>query len=230
MPQVKDHGYASGVSEQLIQLEPRIGVVSPGDRAKWEARARFLAWGGIAWHFIEFAIAIAAGVAAGSIALIGFGADSLIEGVAGFVVIWLFTGSRLESHSAERRAQQMIAASFFVLAAYVSVEAIRTLVAAQEPETSWVGIGLAAVTAPTMPLLARAKRRVGEKLNSSATVKEGAQNMVCAYLSVALLVGLLLNALAGLWWADPAAALVIAAVAANEGRESWRGEGCCDAC
>ena len=230
MPQVKDHGYASGVSEQLIQLEPRIGVVSPGDRAKWEARARFLAWGGIAWHFIEFAIAIAAGVAAGSIALIGFGADSLIEGVAGFVVIWLFTGSRLESHSAERRAQQMIAASFFVLAAYVSVEAIRTLVVAQEPETSWIGIGLAAVTAPTMPLLARAKRRVGQKLNSSATVKEGAQNMVCAYLSVALLVGLLLNALAGLWWADPAAALVIAAVAANEGRESWRGEGCCDTC
>jgi divalent metal cation (Fe/Co/Zn/Cd) transporter len=93
-----------------------------------------------------------------------------------------------------------------------------------------VGIGLAAVTAPTMPLLARAKRRVGEKLNSSATVKEGAQNMVCAYLSVALLVGLLLNALAGLWWADPAAALVIAAVAVREGRESWRGEGCCDTC
>jgi divalent metal cation (Fe/Co/Zn/Cd) transporter len=204
--------------------------VPAADRAKWEARARLLAWGGIAWHFIEFAIAIAAGVAAGSIALIGFGVDSLIEAVAGFVVIWLFTGSRLQSHSAERRAQQMIAGSFFVLAAYVSVEAIRTLLAANEPGTSWVGIGLAAVTAPTMPLLAIAKRRVGQKLNSSATVKEGAQNMVCAYLSVALLAGLLLNALAGWWWADPAAALVIAAVAAKEGRESWRGEGCCDHC
>jgi divalent metal cation (Fe/Co/Zn/Cd) transporter len=218
------------VSEQLIQLEPRVEVVSPDDRAKWEARARLLAWGGIAWHFVEFAIAIAAGVAASSIALIGFGADSLIEGVAGFVVIWLFTGSRLQSHSAERRAQQMIAASFFILAAYVSVEAIWTLISANEPGTSWVGIGLAAITAPTMPLLARAKRRVGQKLNSSATVKEGAQNMVCAYLSVALLVGLLMNALAGWWWADPAAALVIAAVAANEGRASWRGEGCCDTC
>jgi divalent metal cation (Fe/Co/Zn/Cd) transporter len=227
---VKDGGYASRVSEQLIHLEPRIGVVSPGERAKWEARARFLAWGGIAWHFIEFAIAIAAGVVASSIALIGFGADSLIEAIAGLVVIWLFTGSRLQSPTAERRAQQLIAASFFVLAVYVSVEAVRTLVSAQEPETSWVGIGLAAVTAPTMPLLAKAKGRVGEKLNSSATVKEGAQNMVCAYLSVALLAGLLLNALAGWWWADPAAALVIAAVAVKEGRESWRGEGCCDAC
>ena len=218
------------MSEQFIQLEPRVEVVSLDERTKWEARARLLAWGGIAWHFVEFAVAIAAGIAASSIALIGFGADSLIEGVAGFVVIWLFTGSRLQSHSAERRAQQMIAASFFVLAAYVSVEAVWALISANEPGTSWVGIGLAAITAPTMPLLARAKRRVGQKLNSSATVKEGAQNMVCAYLSVALLVGLLMNALGGWWWADPAAALVIAAVAANEGRESWRGEGCCDTC
>ena len=145
-------------------------------------------------------------------------------------MIWLFTGRRLHSDTAERRAQQLIAASFFVLAAYVGVEAIRTLVQGDHPEASWVGIGLAAVTAPTMPLLALAKRRVGSKLGSSATVKEGAQNMVCAYLSAALLVGLLANALAGWWWADPAAALVIAAVAVKEGRESWRGEGCCDMC
>lgn len=189
-----------------------------------------LAWGGIAWHFIEFAIAIAAGIAAGSIALIGFGADSLIESFAGFVVVWLFTGQRLHSSTAERRAQQVIASSFFVLAAFVGAEAVRTLVDGSHPEASWVGIGLAAVTAVTMPLLARAKRRVGSRLDSSATVKEGAQNMLCAYLSVALLVGLLANALAGWWWADPAAALVIAAVAVREGRESWRGEGCCDAC
>jgi divalent metal cation (Fe/Co/Zn/Cd) transporter len=93
-----------------------------------------------------------------------------------------------------------------------------------------VGIALAAFTAPTMPLLAIAKRRVGQRLGSSATVKESAQTMLCAYLSVALLVGLLANALAGWWWADPAAALVIAAVAVREGRESWRGEGCCDVC
>lgn len=199
-------------------------------RQRLVRRARLLAWGGIAWHFIEFAIAIAAGIAASSIALIGFGADSLIESAAGFVVVWLFTGSRLQSPTAERRAQQLIAVSFFVLAAYVGVEATLTLVGGDHPGTSWVGIGLAAVTAPTMPLLARAKRRLGDQLGSSATVKEGAQNMVCAYLSVALLVGLLANALAGWWWSDPIAALFIAAVAVKEGRDSWRGEGCCDAC
>src|SRR5204862_7013515 len=119
---------------------------------------------------------------------------------------------------------------FYVLAAYVGEEAIRTLASGDHPGTSWVGIGLAAFTAPTMPLLALAKRRVGTELNSSATVKEGAQNMLCAYLSVALLVRLLINAVAGWWWADPAAALFIAAVALKEGRESWRGEGCCAAC
>ncbi|HEX6702778.1 MAG TPA: cation transporter, partial [Gaiellaceae bacterium] len=131
---------------------------------------------------------------------------------------------------AERRAQQLIAISFFVLAAYVAVESIRTLLLNERPGVSWVGIGLALFTAPTMPLLARAKQRVGERLRSAATAKEGRQNMVCAYLSIALLVGLGLNALFGWWWADPAAALVIAAVAVQEGRETWRGEGCCDHC
>jgi divalent metal cation (Fe/Co/Zn/Cd) transporter len=205
----------------------RVPLALGSERAKLQRKARLLAWGGITWHFVEFAIAIAAGIAAGSIALIGFGADSLIESFAGIVVVWLFTGARLTSPTAERRAQQLIAVSFFVLAAYVTAEAIRTLVAADRPETSWIGIGLAAFTAPTMPLLAVMKRRIGQRLGSSATVKEGAQNMVCAYLSVALLVGLLLNALVGWWWADPAAALVIAAVALREGRESWRGDGCC---
>jgi divalent metal cation (Fe/Co/Zn/Cd) transporter len=201
-----------------------------GERAKLEQRARLLAWSGIAWHVVEFGIALGAGIAAGSIALIGFGADSLVEAFAGVVVVWLFTGRRIGSQIAERRAQQLIAASFFALAAYVAVEAVRTLAIANEPRTSWVGIGLAAFTAPTMPLLALAKRRVGQRLGSSATVKEGAQNLVCAYLSVALLAGLLANALAGWWWADPAAALVIAGVAAREGRASWRGEGCCETC
>jgi len=208
----------------------RLSVPPPAERASLERRARLLAWGGIAWHIVEFAIAVGAGVAAGSIALIGFGADSLIEAFAGLVVVWLFTGARLRSHTAERRAQQLIASSFFVLAAYVGIESIRDLVDGHHPSASWVGVALAAVTAPTMPLLARAKRHLGQKLNSSATVKEGAQNMLCAYLSVALLVGLLLNAVAGLWWADPAAALVIAALALKEGRQSWRGQGCCDAC
>jgi divalent metal cation (Fe/Co/Zn/Cd) transporter len=213
------------VSVQAIRLTAPLG-----GRRRLERRARLLAWGGIAWHVVEFAIALGAGIAAGSIALIGFGADSLIEAFAGLVVVWLFTGRRLGSANAERRAQQLIAVSFFVLAAYVGVEAVRTLVIASEPRTSWVGIGLAAFTAPTMPLLALAKRRVGEGLGSSATVKEGAQSMLCAYLSVALLAGLLANALAGWWWADPAAALAIAVVAAREGRESWCGKGCCDAC
>jgi divalent metal cation (Fe/Co/Zn/Cd) transporter len=207
----------------------------PGRRADEEAQhlrrhARHLAWGGIAWHAVEFVIALGAGIAASSIALVAFGIDSLIEAAAGFVVIWLFTGARVHSPTAERRAQQLIAISFFVLAGYVVVESVRMLVAGDHASTSWVGIGLALVTAPTMPLLARAKRNVGNRLHSAATVKEGAQNMVCAYLSVALLVGLLANALAGWWWADPVVALVIAAVAVNEGRESWRGEGCCDAC
>ena len=219
------------MSSQTINVAAgRFTPLPPIERAKLQQRARLLAWGGIAWHFIEFAIALAAGIAAGSIALIGFGADSLIEAFAGFTVIWLFTGRRLHSGTAERRAQQLIALSFYVLAAYVGVEAVRTLVAGDHPGTSWVGIGLAAFTAPTMPLLAGAKRRVGSKLNSSATVKEGAQNMLCAYLSVALLAGLLLNAVAGWWWADPVAAMFIAVVALKEGGESWRGEGCCDAC
>jgi divalent metal cation (Fe/Co/Zn/Cd) transporter len=220
------------VSQQLVEVKPleRLSVLPLGERARLQRRARLLAWGGIAWHFIEFAIALGAGIAAGSIALIGFGADSLIEAFAGFVVVWLFTGRRLHSESAERRAQQIIAVSFFVLAVYIGVEATHAIVSREQPQASWVGIGLAAFTAVTMPVLARAKRKVGSKLNSSATVKEGAQNMLCAYLSVALLVGLLANALAGWWWADPAAALVIGAVAGREGKASWKGEGCCDAC
>lgn len=200
------------------------------ERGKLERQARRLAWGGIGYHFVEFAVALVAGITAGSIALIGFGADSLIEAGAGFVVLWLFTGQRLGSERAERRAQQLIAGSFFVLAGYVTVESLRSLFGGNEPEASWLGIGLAAFTMVTMPLLALAKRRIGQKLHSPAAVKEASQTQLCAYLSVALLVGLLANALAGWWWADPAAALVIAGVAVREGVESWRGEGCCDAC
>ena len=220
---------------ELIQLRPAprpriLPIVAPSDRARLERQARLLAWGGIAWHFVEFGIALFAGVVAGSIALIGFGADSLVEALAGFVVLWLFTGGRGSSAASERRAQQLIAVSFYLLAAYVGIEAVRTLVGGDQPQTSWVGIGLAAFTAPTMPLLAIVKRRLGQRLQSAATVKEASQTQLCAYLSVALLIGLLANALLGWWWADPAAALVIAAVAVREGRQSWRGEGCCDAC
>jgi divalent metal cation (Fe/Co/Zn/Cd) transporter len=210
-------------------------VVSPRrpgstERVRLERRARRLAWGGNVWHVAEFAIALAAGISASSIALVGFGIDSLIEVLAGSVVVWLFTGRRLGSEAAERRAQQVIAVSFLLLAAYVAVESARTLVGSVHPDPSWVGIGLAAATAPTMPLLARAKRRVGHRLGSAATVAEGAQNLLCAYLSVALLAGLGANALLGWWWADPLAGLAIAAVAAREGFESWRGRACADGC
>jgi divalent metal cation (Fe/Co/Zn/Cd) transporter len=213
-----------------LRVAQPAGALTAEERARLVGRARLLAWGGNAWHFVEFAIALGAGIAAGSIALVGFGFDSLIESLAGFIILWRFGASRVHSESAERRAQQLIAASYFLLAAYVCVESTRTLLGSSHPETSWIGIGLAAVTAPTMPLLARAKQRVGRKLNSSATVSEAWQNMICSYLSIALLVGLGANAQFSWWWADPAAALVIAAVAAREGVESWRGEGCCDAC
>lgn len=196
------------------------------ERERLVRRARLLAWGGNAWHVIEFAIALGAGIAAGSLALTAFGIDSLVEGLAGLIIVWRFSGRRSHAGSAERRAQQLVAASYLILVLYIVVEATRALVAGDQPEASWVGIGLAAFTAPTMPLLARAKRRVGHELNSAATVSEAEQNQICAYLSIALLIGLLANALVGWWWADPAVALVIAAVAAREGWESWKGESC----
>jgi divalent metal cation (Fe/Co/Zn/Cd) transporter len=212
-----------------IQLQRRLPTLPPQERAALERRARLLAWGGNAWHLVEFGIAVGAGVVAGSVALVGFGIDSAIEALAATVIVWLFSGRRIGSHTAERRAQQLIAGSYAVLVLYIGVESIRDLAGAHHPSVSWVGIGLAAFTAPTMPFLAAAKRRVGHRLNSSATVSEAAQNQLCAYLSIALLIGLLANALAGWWWADPAAALVIAALAGKEGIDSWRGNSC-DCC
>jgi divalent metal cation (Fe/Co/Zn/Cd) transporter len=210
-----------------VQLQRRLPVMPSRERLALERRARLLAWGGNAWHVVEFGVAIVAGIVAASPALIGFSLDSLIELAAGFVIVWLY---RLRSGRAdERRAQRLVAASYFLLAAFILVESSYTLVGGRHPDVSWAGIGLAAFTAPTMPLLALAKRRVGHTLGSSATVSEAAQNQICAYLSIALLAGLLANALAGWWWADPAAALAIAAVAAKEGIESRRGRSC-DCC
>jgi divalent metal cation (Fe/Co/Zn/Cd) transporter len=177
----------------------------------------------------EAAVAIGAGAVAGSVALVGFGADSLIEAAAGLVVLWLMTGGRSASERAERRAQQLIAASFLLLAAYVGVEAVRDLLGGHHPGASWVGVGLAIVTLAAMPPLAAAKRRVGQRLGSSATASESRQTMLCAYLSAGLLAGLLANAVAGWWWADPIVALGIGAVALREARSAWRGESC-DCC
>jgi divalent metal cation (Fe/Co/Zn/Cd) transporter len=213
------------MSTHPIQLDRR--PQKSAERERLVRRAKQLAWLGVGWHGVEAAIAVGAGLIAGSIALVGFGADSLIESFAGFILLWRFAASRAASDDAERRAQKLIAISFYVIAAYVGFEAVRSLLVGDRPEASWVGIGLAAVTLMTMPPLAIAKGRIGEKLGSSATKSEGQQNMLCAYLSAALLVGLSANALFGLWWADPVTALVIAGVAVKEGRESWGGESCC---
>jgi divalent metal cation (Fe/Co/Zn/Cd) transporter len=216
------------VSSQPIQIQAS-KAPKADEREKLVRRAKLLAWVGMGWHGIEAAIAVAAGAVAGSIALIGFGADSLIESVAGLILIWRFAASRSASEEAERRAQKLIALSFYLLAAYVGIESVRSLFTGEPPDPSWVGIGLSVVTLLTMPPLAIAKARIGEKLASSATKSEGQQNMLCAYLSAALLIGLGANALFGLWWADPVTALIIAGVAVKEGRESWRGESCCTA-
>ena len=213
------------MEQTMLPTLPSVAEVP--DRPALVRRAKLLAWIGLGWHGIEAAIAIGAGIIAGSIALVGFGADSLIEAVAGIILLWRFGAARASSEAAERRAQRLIGVSFYVIAAYVGVEAVRTLAGANHPDVSWVGIGLAAVTLVTMPPLAAAKGRVGERLNSSATKSEGRQNLLCAYLSGALLIGLGSNAVLGWWWADPVTALVIAAVAVREGREAWRGESCC---
>jgi divalent metal cation (Fe/Co/Zn/Cd) transporter len=200
------------------------------ERERLVRRAKYLAWLGLAWHGIEAAIAVGAGLAAGSIALIGFGADSVIEALAAVVLLWRFGDSRSGSDAAELRAQRLIGATFFLLATYVGIEAVRTLIAADHSDASWVGIGLAVVTMATMPILAAAKAKVGEQLGSSATKSEGRQNQLCAYLAGALLIGLGGNALFGLWWLDPAAALAVVAVALSEGRDAWRGESCAGNC
>jgi divalent metal cation (Fe/Co/Zn/Cd) transporter len=190
-------------------------------------RVRQLSWLSLLWMGAEGTIALVAGIAAGSIALVGFGIDSAIEGFASAIIIWRFTGWRLHSHAAEERAQKLVAIQFFLLAPYVSIEAVHKLVSGEEPSTSWLGMALTASSVIGMPLLGVAKRRLAVELGSAATKGEGNQNLLCAYLAGAVLVGLAGNALFGLWWLDPIAALFIALVAVREGRSTWRGEGCC---
>jgi divalent metal cation (Fe/Co/Zn/Cd) transporter len=193
-----------------------------------EARkAKWLSWASLAYMALEGIVAVVAGIAAGSIALIGFGLDSAIEGFASIVIVWRFTGWRTLSHEAERRAQKLVAVQFFILAPYVAYESGRALIEGARPEESMLGIVLAATSLILMPLLGRAKQRIGARIGSSATASEGKQNLLCAYLAGAVLVGLLGNALVGAWWLDPVVGLLIAGVAVQEGRESWRGEACC---
>jgi divalent metal cation (Fe/Co/Zn/Cd) transporter len=205
-------------------------TAQPGLGEEWlraARRARALSWLSLAWMGSEGAIAITAGILAGSIALIGFGLDSAIEGVASLVIVWRFTGQRLLSHTAEERAQKLVAIQFFILAPYVAFEAVQHLVGGARPETSVLGMVLTATSLVGMPFLGIAKQRLAAQLGSSATHGEGAQNLLCAYLAGAVFLGLAGNALFGWWWLDPIAALVIAAVAVREGLETWRGEGCC---
>jgi divalent metal cation (Fe/Co/Zn/Cd) transporter len=190
-------------------------------------RAKTLSWLSLAWMTVEGAVAITAGIVASSIALIGFGLDSAIEGFASVIIVWRFTGHRMFSEAAETRAQKLVAVQFFLLAPYVAFESTKTLANGDHPETSWVGIGLALGSVVLMPMLGIAKQRIADQLGSAATKGEGRQNMLCAYLAGALLVGLLGNTLAGAWWLDPAVGLLIAGLAVKEGREAWKGKGCC---
>jgi divalent metal cation (Fe/Co/Zn/Cd) transporter len=186
-------------------------------------RAKALSWLSLAWMTVEGAVAITAALIAGSVALLGFGIDSAIEGLASAIVIWRFTGTRRLS---EAGAQKAVAISFFLLAPYIAQDAIRALIAGDQPSTSWLGIGLSVSSIAAMPVLGRAKQRVGERLGSGATAGEGAQKLLCAYMAAGVLVGLAANAALGWWWLDPVVALVIATIAVREGRETWAGDGC----
>src|SRR5215210_7887301 len=156
------------------------------DRATYERlarRARVLSWLSLAWMTVEGGVAISAGVVASSIALVGFGLDSAIEGFASVVIVWRFTGSRMFSHAAETRAQKLVAVQFFLLAPYVAVESVRALIGGERPDETWVGIALATSSVVLMPLLGIAKQRIADQIGSAATKGEGRQNMLCAYLA-----------------------------------------------
>jgi len=195
------------------------------DRVRLGRRAQQLAGASVTYNVIEAVIAITAGLTAGSVALIGFGLDSMVEVSSGLIILWQFRHPMPETR--ERQALRLMATSFFALAAYVIFESVRALIGGTEADASPVGIGLAIASLIIMPLLSWAQRRTGNALGSSAVIADSTQTMLCTYLSAVLLVGLVLNATLGWSWADPLAGLVIAAVAVKEGREAWRGEGCC---
>jgi divalent metal cation (Fe/Co/Zn/Cd) transporter len=206
-----------------------VAATDLAERTRLAGRARLLSWFSLGWMTVEGAVGIAAGFVAGSVALVGFGIDSAIEGLASVIVIWRFSGGRTHSDAAERRAQQLVAVSFFLLAPYIAQEAIRDLAGTHRPETSWVGIGLSISSLIAMPALGRAKQRLGRRLGSAATSGEGSQNLLCAYMAGGVLLGLVANAALGWWWLDPVIALGIAALAVQEGIAAWRGDAC-DTC
>ena len=200
-------------------------AVSPQERAKLGRRAQMLAAASVTYNVVEAVIAITAGLVAGSVALVGFGLDSVVEVSSGLIILWQFRHRMPEAR--EQQALRLMAFSFFALAAYVSFESMRALLGEHDPDPSRVGIGLAVASLAIMPFLSWAQRRTGKTLGSNAVVADSTQTLLCTYLSAILLLGLVLNATLGWSWADPVAGLVIAAVAAREGIEAWRGEGCC---
>ncbi|MFI6230571.1 cation transporter [Micromonospora echinospora] len=211
------------MSLPLINLTP--AGPSAQRRAVLARRVRLLVAATITYNVVEAVVAITAGAVASSTALIGFGLDSVIEVSSAAAVAWQFAGRDPESR--EKVALRVIAVSFFALAAYVTVESVRALVGGAEAQHSSVGMILAALSLAVMPGLSYAQRRAGRELGSRSAVADSKQTLLCTYLSAVLLVGLALNSLFGWSWADPVAALVIAAVAVKEGREAWRGDACC---
>lgn len=199
--------------------------LEPTERSRLGRRAQLLAAASVSYNVVEAVVAITAGLVAGSVALVGFGLDSIVEVSSGLIILWQFRHPMPESR--ERAALRLMAVSFFALAAYVTVESVRALVSGHAPDPSPVGIALAAASLAIMPFLSWAQRRTGKALGSHAVVADSTQTLLCTYLSAVLLLGLVLNATLGWHWADPIAGLVIAAVAAREGRDAWRGEGCC---
>jgi divalent metal cation (Fe/Co/Zn/Cd) transporter len=200
-------------------------TLTTADRARLGRRAQLLAGASVTYNVVEAAIAITAGIVAGSVALVGFGLDSVVEVSSGLIILWQFHHRLPESR--EQQALRLMAFSFFALAAYVTVESVRALFGTGEPAPSPVGIGLAIASLIVMPFLSWAQRRTGRALGSNAVVADSTQTLLCTYLSAVLLAGLVLNATLGWGWADPIAGLVIAAVAVREGIEAWKGEGCC---
>lgn len=188
-------------------------------------RIRWLVAATITYNVIEAVVALTAGTIASSVALIGFGLDSVIEVSSAAAVAWQFAGRDPEGR--EKVALRVIAGSFFALAAYVTVAALRTLIVGDQPEHSGVGIVLVATSVVVMPFLSRAQRRAGRELGSASAVADSKQTLLCTYLSAAVLLGLVLNSASGWWWADPVVALGLAVVAVREGRNALRGETCC---
>jgi divalent metal cation (Fe/Co/Zn/Cd) transporter len=203
----------------------RVGVLPTADRGRYQRRAQLLAGASVGYNVVEAVIAVAAGLVAGSVALVGFGLDSIVEVSSGLIILWQFRHPLPESR--ERTALRLMSLSFFALAGYVTFESVRALATGDEPDASTVGIVLACASLVVMPFLSWAQRRTGRALGSNAVVADSTQTLLCTYMSAVLLAGLVLNATLGWSWADPVAGLVIAAVAVKEGRQAWRGEGCC---